>query len=108
AMIDQRRPGAIVNTGSKQGITCPPGDTAYNVSKAGVKVLTEALAHTLRNSEGNLVSAHLLVPGSTFTGMTRRAADVKPAGAWTPDQVIDMLLAGMARATSTSFAPITR
>ena len=27
----------------------PPGDTAYNVSKAGVKVLTEALAHQLRN-----------------------------------------------------------
>ena len=46
AMIDQGTPGAIVNTGSKQGITCPPGDTAYNVSKAGVKVLTEALAHS--------------------------------------------------------------
>ncbi len=43
-------PGAIVNTGSKQGITSPPGDTAYNVSKAGVKVLTEALAHSLRNA----------------------------------------------------------
>jgi len=28
AMIDQQTPGAIVNTGSKQGITCPPGDTA--------------------------------------------------------------------------------
>src|SRR3712207_8378891 len=27
-------PSAIVNTGSKQGITLPPGDTAYNVSKA--------------------------------------------------------------------------
>ncbi len=38
AMIAQGTPAAIVNTGSKQGITCPPGDTAYNVSKAGVKV----------------------------------------------------------------------
>ena len=36
----------VVNTGSKQGITHPPGDTAYNVSKAGVKTLTEALAHS--------------------------------------------------------------
>src|SRR4029077_11784868 len=45
AMIDQKTPGAIVNTGSKQGITCPPGDTAYNITKAGVKVLTEGLAH---------------------------------------------------------------
>ena len=52
AMIDQGTPAAIVNTGSKQGITCPPGDTAYNVSKAGVKVLTEGLAHSLRNVEG--------------------------------------------------------
>ena len=41
AMIDQNTPCAIINTGSKQGITCPPGDTAYNISKAGVKVLTE-------------------------------------------------------------------
>jgi len=96
AMIEQRTPCAIVNTGSKQGITCPPGDTAYNVSKAGVKVLTEGLAHALRNSEGCRVSAHLLVPGSTFTGMTQRAGGNKPPGAWMPDQVIDMLLAGMA------------
>ena len=42
AMIDQSTPCAIVNTGSKQGITCPPGDTAYNITKAGVKVLTLA------------------------------------------------------------------
>jgi NAD(P)-dependent dehydrogenase (short-subunit alcohol dehydrogenase family) len=95
-MIDQGAPCAIVNTGSKQGITCPPGDTAYNVSKAGVKVLTEGLAHALRNVPGCQVSAHLLVPGSTFTGMTRGNATTKPPGAWTPEQVIDVLLAGMA------------
>src|SRR5262249_1876956 len=35
AMIDQKTPAAIANTGSKQGITCPPGDTAYNITKAG-------------------------------------------------------------------------
>ena len=96
AMIDQARPCAIVNTGSKQGITCPPGDTAYNVSKAGVKVLSEGLAHALRNVAGCQVSAHLLVPGSTFTGMTSRGGTTKPAGAWLPDQVIDVMLAGMA------------
>jgi|tagenome__1003787_1003787.scaffolds.fasta_scaffold20819620_2 NAD(P)-dependent dehydrogenase (short-subunit alcohol dehydrogenase family) len=97
AMLAQKTPGAIVNTGSKQGITCPPGDTAYNVSKAGVKVITEALAHSLRNEEGNRISAHLLIPGSTFTGMTSRGRSEKPAGAWTPDQVIDMLVDGMAK-----------
>ncbi len=97
AMLAQKTAGAIVSTGSKQGITCPPGDTAYNVSKAGVKVLTEALAHSLRNEEGNRISAHLLIPGSTFTGMTARGRSEKPPGAWTPDQVIDMLVDGMAR-----------
>src|ERR1700732_827790 len=94
AMIDQRTPGAIVNTGSKQGITCPPGDTAYNISKAGVKVLTEGLAHALRNVEGCQITAHLLVPGSTFTGMTRRGRTEKPPNAWTPNQVGDMMIDG--------------
>jgi NAD(P)-dependent dehydrogenase (short-subunit alcohol dehydrogenase family) len=97
AMLAQKTAGAIVNTGSKQGITCPPGDTAYNVSKAGVKVLTEALAHSLRNEEGARISAHLLIPGSTFTGMTSRGRSEKPAGAWTADQVVDMLISGMNR-----------
>ncbi|WP_428484597.1 SDR family NAD(P)-dependent oxidoreductase [Rhodopila sp.] len=95
AMLAQQTGCAIINTGSKQGITCPPGDTAYNVSKAGVKVLTEALAHSLRNEPGAHITAHLLIPGSTFTGMTRGGRTEKPPGAWTPDQVVDMLIEGM-------------
>ena len=95
-MIDAGRPGAIINTGSKQGITCPPGDTAYNVSKAGIKVLTEGLQHTLRNIAACQVTAHLLVPGFTFTGMTRRRVAEKPPGAWTPEQVVDFMLERMA------------
>ena len=96
-MLEQGTPCAIINTGSKQGITCPPGDTAYNVSKAGVKVLTEALAHSLRNVEGARITAHLLIPGSTFTGMTSRGRTEKPPGAWVPDQVVDMLVDSMHR-----------
>jgi len=95
AMIDQNAPCAIVNTGSKQSITCPPGDTAYNITKAGVKVLTEGLAHSLRSIEGCRITAHLLVPGSTFTGMTARGRTEKPPGAWTPDQVVAMLVERM-------------
>ncbi len=90
-MIEQKRPAVIINTGSKQGITTPPGDTAYNVSKAGVKALTEGLQHTLRETPGCQVSAHLLVPGFTFTGMTRGAAE-KPPGAWSAAQVVDFML----------------
>src|ERR1700757_400731 len=96
AIIDQGTPCAIVNTGSKQGITCPPGDTAYNITKAGVKVLTEGLAHELRNLAGCQVTAHLLVPGSTFTGMTARSRTEKPPGSWTPEQVVDFRVAAMA------------
>ena len=97
AMIDQGTPGAIISTGSKQGITTPPGDTAYNVSKAGVKVLTEALQHQLRSVPGCKVSAHLLVPGFTYTGITRPRRDGKPPGAWSPEQVIDMMIERMAK-----------
>jgi NAD(P)-dependent dehydrogenase (short-subunit alcohol dehydrogenase family) len=97
SMLAQKTACAVVNTGSKQGITCPPGDTAYNVSKAGVKVLTEALAHSLRNEDGARITAHLQVPGSTFTGMTSRGRSEKPPGAWTPNQVVDMLIEGMAQ-----------
>jgi len=97
-MIAQGMPGAIINTGSKQGITTPPGDTAYNVSKAGVKVITEALAHELRNTPDGRVTAHLLIPGFVFTGFTRaRGVTEKPAGAWTPEQVIDFLLPALER-----------
>jgi NAD(P)-dependent dehydrogenase (short-subunit alcohol dehydrogenase family) len=96
AMIAQGTPAAIVNTGSKQGITTPPGDTAYNVSKAGVKVLTEALQHTLRGTPNCKVTAHLLVPGWTHTGLTARQKE-KPAGAWSPEQVVDFMLDAMAR-----------
>jgi len=97
AMIAQATPAVIVNTGSKQGITCPPGDTAYNVAKAGVKVVTEGLQHVLRNTAGCKVSAHLLVPGWTHTAMTAAAGGDKPAGAWWPDQVIDMLIEALGR-----------
>lgn len=95
AMIAQGTPAAIVNTGSKQGITTPPGDAAYNVSKAGIKVLTEGLQHVLRNTPGCKVTAHLLVPGWTHTGLTARPGGEKPAGAWWPDQVVDLMLERM-------------
>lgn len=101
-MAQSGAPGAIVNTGSKQGMTTPPGDTAYNVSKAGVKVLTEGLEHELRNTDGCRVHAYLLVPGWTNTSIAVKAqkrlgtfdanrppfSESNPAaGAWSPDKV---------------------
>jgi NAD(P)-dependent dehydrogenase (short-subunit alcohol dehydrogenase family) len=87
----------IVNTGSKQGITTPPGDPAYNTAKAGVKVFTEALEHELRNTEGSQVSAHLLIPGFVFTPLTAGGRTEKPAGAWTAEQTVDFMMESLAR-----------
>lgn len=91
AMIERGRPGLIINTGSKQGITTPPGDPAYNVSKAGVKAFTEALEHELRNTGNGRISAHLLIPGFVFTGLTSNGRTEKPAAAWTAEQTVDFM-----------------
>jgi NAD(P)-dependent dehydrogenase (short-subunit alcohol dehydrogenase family) len=97
AMLAHGEPGLIINTGSKQGITTPPGDPAYNISKAGVKVLTEALEHELRNTEGAKISAHLLIPGFVFTSLTAGGRTEKPSGAWTPEQTIDFMMESLGR-----------
>jgi NAD(P)-dependent dehydrogenase (short-subunit alcohol dehydrogenase family) len=94
SMTADDRPRLIINTGSKQGITTPPGNAAYNVSKAAVKALTEALAYELRQ-KGGRTTAHLLIPGFTFTGITGRSE--KPPGAWTAEQVVDFMLESLAR-----------
>jgi len=97
ALIAQGTPAAIVNTGSKQGITNPPGGAAYNVTKSGVKTLTEQLDYAL-SQEAPYVTAHLLVPGFTFTGIGGAPPGAeKPPGAWTSDQVADFMLEGLGR-----------
>lgn len=96
AMLEHGQPGLVINTGSKQGITTPPGDPAYNVSKAGVKVFTEALQHELRNRDNAQVVAALLIPGFVWTGLTARGRTDKPDGAWTPEQTADFMLERLA------------
>jgi len=91
-MIARGRPGLVINTGSKQGITTPPGDPAYNVSKAGLKAFTEALQHELRNTPNCRIRAHLLIPGFVFTELTANGRTEKPAGAWTPEQTVDFMV----------------
>ena len=92
ALRDQGSPAVIVNTGSKQGITNPPGNVIYNVTKSALKTYTEQLEHELRNTRGNQVTAHLLVPGWTTTGKREH----KP-GAWLPEQVADRMLEALDR-----------
>lgn len=89
--------GLIINTGSKQGITTPPGDPAYNVSKAGVRVFTEALQHHLRNIPDCQLEARLFIPGYVHTPLTAHGRIEKPAGAWTPAETVDFLFASIDR-----------
>lgn len=87
AMLEAGQKAFIVNTGSKQGITMPPGNPAYNTVKSAVNSYTMSLAHDLRNRGGGNVSAHLLVPGWTTTGDNEHKD-----GAWLPEQVADYLI----------------
>jgi NAD(P)-dependent dehydrogenase (short-subunit alcohol dehydrogenase family) len=91
-MLEAARPARIINTGSKQGLTNPPGNPAYNSTKAALNAYTQNLAHDLRNRPGANVSAHLLVPGWTTTG------DSEPQqGAWMPEQVVDYMVDALGR-----------
>ncbi len=89
-MLDAGQVGVVINTGSKQGITRPPGNYAYNLSKAGVLAYTESLAHDFVTREDCSLTAHLLVPGFVYTGMISRP--VKPPAAWTPEQTVEFML----------------
>ncbi|KAF5542767.1 short-chain dehydrogenase reductase [Fusarium phyllophilum] len=82
---------SIVITGSKQGITNPPGNPAYNASKAALNSVAEQLSYDLRDTT---TKVHLLVPGWTFTGLgggSPSSQRSKPPAAWTPEQVADFM-----------------
>ena len=96
-MIAHGEPAMIINTGSKQGITTPPGNPAYNVAKAGVKAFTEALQYELRNTADCRVSAHLLIPGFVYTPLTARGRTEKPQAAWTAEQTVDFMMESLKR-----------
>lgn len=86
-LVPSDTPSAVVITGSKQGITNPPGNPAYNASKAAIKSLAESLSYEKRETQTDV---HLLVPGWTFTGLTGGGnVKEKPEGAWRPEQVSD-------------------
>ncbi|KDQ62056.1 hypothetical protein JAAARDRAFT_29957 [Jaapia argillacea MUCL 33604] len=96
SMIHQENPSVIINTGSKQGITNPPGNTSYNASKAAVKSLTEGLAHELRQQPTQNLTAHLFIPGWTYTALGGalhpKDTDQKPPGAWSAEETVLYML----------------
>ena len=88
--------GALVAVSSLAGLLTHRFMGPYNVAKAGVKTFTELLAHEIRGQDAE-VTTHLLIPGFTFTDLTRGERAQKPAGAWEPGQVADFLVEAMGR-----------
>jgi NAD(P)-dependent dehydrogenase (short-subunit alcohol dehydrogenase family) len=97
AMRQAQSASRILITGSKQGISTPPGDPAYNISKSAVKVFAEALSHELRSTPDHKISAHLVIPGFVWTPLTYGGRTEKPTGAWTAEQTVDFIMASLAR-----------
>eukprot|EP00521_Asterionellopsis_glacialis_P019158 CAMPEP_0195316596 /NCGR_PEP_ID=MMETSP0708-20121125/3705_1 /TAXON_ID=33640 /ORGANISM="Asterionellopsis glacialis, Strain CCMP134" /LENGTH=174 /DNA_ID=CAMNT_0040382051 /DNA_START=30 /DNA_END=557 /DNA_ORIENTATION=- len=114
-MKESDEPGIIVNTGSKQGITMPPGNLTYNMSKAALKAYTEGLEHEFmkeRSESNGKLKAALLVPGWVNTSIVLKVErakateagnafdansvffhEDKPAtGAWMPSQIVDFMV----------------
>lgn len=91
-MLETGEAGVVINTGSKQGITRPPGNYAYNLSKVGVLAYTESLAHAFTHLEDCALSAHLLVPGFVYTPLISKHIPQKPPFAWTAEQTVDFML----------------
>ena len=94
-MLAHGEPAAVINTGSKQGITRPPGNYAYNLSKAGVLAYTESVAHALRQEEGCQVNAHLLVPAFVYTPMVSAFLPEKPPFAATAEETVDFMMGAL-------------
>ena len=97
SMLAHGEPGAVINTGSKQGITRPPGNYAYNLSKAGVLAYTESVAHALRQEEHCQLSAHLLIPAFVYTPMVSAFIPQKPPFAATAEETVDFMLQSLQR-----------
>ncbi|KAG6839078.1 hypothetical protein C0991_006160 [Blastosporella zonata] len=90
SMLHQENPAMIITTGSKRGITNSPGNAAYNASKAAINSLTEGLAHELRTQPNSNVTAHLFLPGHTYTRLTEDTSN--PTGAWTAEETVRYML----------------
>ena len=94
-MLAHGEAGAVINTGSKQGITRPPGNYAYNLSKSGVLAYTESVAHALRQEEDCQISAQLLVPAFVYTPMVAAFIPQKPPFAATAEETVDFMMASL-------------
>lgn len=67
--------GTVVNVASEAGIVAVPGQVAYNVSKAGLIMLTRSVAV---DHAADQIRAVSVCPGTTLTPLVRAAIDSAP------------------------------
>ena len=97
SMIAHGEDGVVINTGSKQGITRPPGNYAYNLSKASVVAYTEALSQAFITTENCKIKSHLLIPAFVYTPMISAFIPEKPAFAATTEETVDYFMEALKR-----------
>lgn len=77
-LLSARPEAHIVNVASMGGFIPFPGQSMYGASKAGVKLLSEALYAELR---GSTVSVSVVMPGAVNTAITKNSGVSTPGGA---------------------------
>ena len=67
------------------------------LTKGNAAVITESLQHHSRNTPGGRVDARRFIRGFVPMPLTAHGRIEKPAGAWTPEQTVDVLFAPVER-----------
>jgi NAD(P)-dependent dehydrogenase (short-subunit alcohol dehydrogenase family) len=76
SMVQRRRGGLVLFTGSWVGEIPWPEISAYSVSKAGVRMLARSMARELA---GHGIRVNVVAPGIVFAGIARRQYETDPA-----------------------------
>jgi NAD(P)-dependent dehydrogenase (short-subunit alcohol dehydrogenase family) len=86
-MVERRRPGLVLFTGSWVGEIPWPDIGAYCVSKAGVRMLARSMARELA---AHGIRVNVVAPGIVHAGMARRQYETDPAYARRASVVIPL------------------
>jgi NAD(P)-dependent dehydrogenase (short-subunit alcohol dehydrogenase family) len=74
-MVERRRPGKIIFTGSWVGEIPWPEIAVYSVTKAGIRMLARSMARELAQHR---IRVNVVAPGIVFAGMARQQYETDP------------------------------
>ena len=84
AVMLQQGTGVIVNVSSEVGLVAGREQVAYNISKAGLVMLTKSITADYA-SRG--IRAVTICPGTTWTPMVEQALASEPSSGWTREKL---------------------